>query len=132
MKAIMLSIHPEWAEKIYSGEKTVEWRKHIPSADFIDKVFLYETAPVCRVTGCFDYNFYYSLVFKHLGLSLCPTAKVFIDAGCVPIVYLVVYIGTHLCQASTFICLSFLAITLYLLAQVRHYLPYLARQFKAL
>ena len=25
-KAILLSIHPEWAEKIYSGEKTIEWR----------------------------------------------------------------------------------------------------------
>ena len=26
-KAVLLSIHPKWAEKIYSGEKEVEWRK---------------------------------------------------------------------------------------------------------
>ena len=92
-KAVLLSIHPKWAKLIYEGYKTIEWRKNIPTADFIDKVFLYETAPVCRVTGCFDYNFYYSLVFKHLGLSLCPTAKVFIDAGCVHIEELAKYRG---------------------------------------
>ncbi len=92
-KSILLSIHPKWAEKIYSGEKTIEWRKNIPTADFIDKVFLYETAPVCRVTGCFDYNFFYSLAFKNLGLSLCPTANVFIAAGCVPIEELAKYRG---------------------------------------
>lgn len=26
---IVMSIKPEWAKKIYSGEKTVEWRKTI-------------------------------------------------------------------------------------------------------
>lgn len=25
-KAILLSIHPKWAKKIYSGEKKIEWR----------------------------------------------------------------------------------------------------------
>jgi hypothetical protein len=27
-KAILLSIHPKWAKKIYSGEKTVEALQH--------------------------------------------------------------------------------------------------------
>lgn len=52
-KAILLSIHPKWAEKIYSGEKRVEWRKNAPSNPFIDQIpiFLYETAPVKKITG---------------------------------------------------------------------------------
>ncbi len=30
MKSIILSIHPQWAELIYSGEKTFELRKRVP------------------------------------------------------------------------------------------------------
>ena len=52
-KAILLSIHPKWAKKIYSGEKKVEWRKTASSNPFIDQIpiFLYETAPVKKITG---------------------------------------------------------------------------------
>lgn len=52
-KAILLSIHHKWAEKIYSGEKTVEYRKSIPKYDHDIIVYLYETSPVRKVTGCF-------------------------------------------------------------------------------
>ena len=49
---IILSIKPEWAEKIYSGEKCVEWRKTMPKRfRHCDMVFLYETAPVKKITG---------------------------------------------------------------------------------
>lgn len=59
---IILSIHPKWAEKIYSGEKAIEWRKNMPhrmdayklrdgNPNF--KVYLYETAPVRKITGFF-------------------------------------------------------------------------------
>lgn len=49
---IILSIKPEWAAKIYSGEKIIEWRKTRPKKfrDY-DRVFLYETAPVKKITG---------------------------------------------------------------------------------
>lgn len=51
---IILSIHPKWAEKIYAGEKKIEWRKTKPkSYDREMKVYLYETAPVKKVTGYF-------------------------------------------------------------------------------
>lgn len=56
MKAILLSIKPEWAEKIYNGEKTIEWRKSRPRIDRNNhhtRVYIYETAPVKRITGCF-------------------------------------------------------------------------------
>lgn len=56
MKAILLSIKPEWAEKIYNGEKTIEWRKSRPRLDRNNhhtRVYIYETAPVKRITGHF-------------------------------------------------------------------------------
>lgn len=54
MSDIVMSIHPEWAGKIYSGEKKIEWRKTKPRQyDSKMKVYLYETAPVKKVTGYF-------------------------------------------------------------------------------
>ncbi len=62
---ILLSIKPKWAEKIYSGEKTVEWRKSLPCripgpelnhGDEKIKVYLYETHPVKKVTGFFEFG----------------------------------------------------------------------------
>ena len=88
---ILLSIHPKWAKKIYNYEKTLEWRKNVPSDDFIDKIFLYETAPVKKITGYFVYDHYYSLVFK-TGVP-DPTAKVLIERGCVPLEELKKYAG---------------------------------------
>jgi len=91
---IILSIHPKWAEKIYSGEKTIEWRKNTPNADFIEKVFLYETAPVHKITGFFMYDYYYSMVF---GITKDGKprdgAEVLIDRGCVPLEDLKKYAG---------------------------------------
>lgn len=41
MKTILLPIHPEWCEKIFSGEKTIEIRKTAPEPPF--KVLSYCT-----------------------------------------------------------------------------------------
>lgn len=43
MKAIMLSIRPEWVEKILNGEKTIEIRKTKPSCELPVKVYIYCT-----------------------------------------------------------------------------------------
>ena len=46
MKAVMLSLRPEWCQKIISGEKTVELRKSFPTADKVKtpfKCFIYCT-----------------------------------------------------------------------------------------
>lgn len=56
---ILLSIHPEYAAMIYEGEKKIEFRTNIPRkynliddmAPWDDYIFLYETAPICAVTG---------------------------------------------------------------------------------
>ena len=50
--AIILSIHPKYAEAILNGSKTVEFRKkNIPR--HIHHVVLYATSPVCKVVGYF-------------------------------------------------------------------------------
>lgn len=44
MKAVLMSIHPKWCEKIFSGEKTVEVRKNAPKLfDEPFKVYVYMT-----------------------------------------------------------------------------------------
>lgn len=50
----MLSIKPEFVDKILSGEKTYEFRKAIPAAKQIDKVFIYSSSPVQRIVGWFE------------------------------------------------------------------------------
>ena len=52
MTDILLSIHPKWAELILSGEKTIEVRKTVPKELCEgERIFLYETAPVKKITG---------------------------------------------------------------------------------
>jgi predicted transcriptional regulator len=50
---IILAIKPKYAELIYSGEKEWEFRKSFPKKFDIKKdiIFLYETAPISRITG---------------------------------------------------------------------------------
>jgi predicted transcriptional regulator len=45
---VLMSIHPRWARKIISGEKTVEVRRRPPSADGAT-LLLYATGPVAAV-----------------------------------------------------------------------------------
>ena len=45
MKAIMISIQPQWVEKILNGEKTIEIRKTKPSCELPCKVYIYCTMP---------------------------------------------------------------------------------------
>lgn len=44
-KAVMLSIHPKWVEKIANGEKTIEVRKTRPKLATQFKVYIYCTLP---------------------------------------------------------------------------------------
>lgn len=43
MKAVLISIHPEWCEKITSGEKTLEVRKNRPKLETPFKCYIYRT-----------------------------------------------------------------------------------------
>lgn len=50
---ILLSIKPEFVEKIISGEKKFEFRKTLPKKDGITTVVVYSTMPVGKVVGEF-------------------------------------------------------------------------------
>lgn len=43
-KAVMLSIHPKWCEKIVNGNKTIEVRKTRPKLDTPFKCYIYCTS----------------------------------------------------------------------------------------
>lgn len=52
---ILLSIHPEYVNKILSGEKTFEFRKKVPSRYVEDRrIAIYSTSPVCRIVAYVD------------------------------------------------------------------------------
>lgn len=92
---IILSIKPKWAELIYSGKKTIEWRKSFPKRENIECVYLYETAPVKKVTGFFVWDGCEQLVFSEPKekKDIHPDAQKIIDAGCVPLEDLKKYKG---------------------------------------
>lgn len=51
---VLLSIKPEYANKILDGEKRYEFRKSIPKANGVKTVVIYATKPVGMVVGEFD------------------------------------------------------------------------------
>jgi predicted transcriptional regulator len=50
LETILLSINPEYVEKIFAGTKKYEFRKRLPSKA-IDKILIYSTAPIMKVVG---------------------------------------------------------------------------------
>ena len=56
MKAILYSIHPQYAAEIYAGTKKFELRKRVPKVPLGTLCFIYETTPVASVTGCFRFG----------------------------------------------------------------------------
>ena len=48
-KSVLISIRPEWCEKIASGQKTIEARKTRPKIDTPFKCYIYETKGMCSV-----------------------------------------------------------------------------------
>ena len=44
-KAVLISIRPEWCEKIINGQKTIEVRKTRPKMDTPFKCYIYCTKP---------------------------------------------------------------------------------------
>lgn len=83
MRDIMLSLKPYWAELIYSGKKTVEWRKSSPDTGegFRGRrIYIYETSPVKMVTG---FCHLHSIYEFNRPIELKKDSDA-IKAGCVP------------------------------------------------
>ncbi len=53
MATILLSIKPEYANKIFDGQKHYEYRKRIPKKE-VSKIVVYSSAPEQAVIGEFD------------------------------------------------------------------------------
>lgn len=51
---VLLSIKPEFVEKIFNGEKKFEYRKSIFTNKEVKTVLIYATMPVGRVVGQFE------------------------------------------------------------------------------
>ena len=81
---IILSIKPQWAKLIYEGKKIIEWRKSYP-LNYIPgktKVYLYETAPIKKITGFFYLKSVGVYTKKFFGLG-SKEGEEFIKCGCV-------------------------------------------------
>lgn len=53
MATILLSIKPEYVERIFNGSKKFEFRKHLPQKN-VERIVVYSTDPVQRVVGEVD------------------------------------------------------------------------------
>ncbi|ALP62368.1 ASCH domain-containing protein [Paraburkholderia caribensis] len=51
---VLLSIKPEYADRILSGEKKFEFRKSVFKNEHVKTVVIYATMPVGKVVGEFD------------------------------------------------------------------------------
>ena len=93
---VILSIHPKLAKLIYEGKKTIEWRKSHP-LNYIPgntKVYLYETAPIKKITGFFYLKSVGVYTKKFFGLE---SSEEFIKYGCVSKDDLIKYQGQSDC-----------------------------------
>lgn len=81
-KAILISIKPKYASLIYAGYKVVELRKVIPTQFDGHMAYIYETAPISKVTGYFIVGGFISLkkdlLWKRFG-SLTVVSKTDFD-----------------------------------------------------
>ncbi len=50
---VLLSINPEYVEKIFSGEKKYEFRRNIFKRQDIKSIIVYSTSPVKKIVGEF-------------------------------------------------------------------------------
>lgn len=53
---VLLSIKPEFVEKIFSGEKRFEYRKSVFKHQNIDTIVIYSTMPVGMIVGEFKFK----------------------------------------------------------------------------
>ena len=77
MKAVLLSIKPEFAEKIFAGTKKFEFRKIIFKHRNINKIIVYASSPIKKVIGEFiiddiiiaDIDTLWNTTYKYSGIT---------------------------------------------------------------
>ena len=50
MESILLSINPEYVDRIFAGSKKYEFRKRLANRT-VDRILIYSTAPIMKVVG---------------------------------------------------------------------------------
>lgn len=98
MKAVMLSIRPQWCELIASSEKTLEVRKNKPKLETPFKVYIYCTK---SKPGWFDFGKKVRLDGQVIGEFVCDfieqvtvwNKKYISTASCLPLQVLYYYAG---------------------------------------
>jgi len=63
---VLLSIKPEYAEKILLGHKKYEFRRSIFKSSNVKKVVIYASSPIKKVIGEFEIEFILSLKLSEL------------------------------------------------------------------
>lgn len=108
MKTVMLSIRPEWCEKIAQGKKTIEVRKTEPTLQPPFKCYIYQTKPKYgdwnekdgRVIGEFVCDFILDIRPPYGGKTegTCLEAKeLYTYAGAKPLLY-----GWHISELEIY------------------------------
>ena len=77
MTAVLLSIKPEFAKKIFAGTKKFEFRKSIFKYQNINKIIVYVSSPVKKVIGEFlidkilidDIDTLWNITSAHSGIT---------------------------------------------------------------
>lgn len=75
MKCVMLSIRPEWCEKIVSGKKTIEVRKSAPK-EMPFKCYIYMTQGTYKDLGLYSEGIYRNRM-KVIGEFICDKVERF-------------------------------------------------------
>jgi predicted transcriptional regulator len=82
-EALLLSIRPTYATKIFSCDKSVELRKVRPRLQDGDKVLVYVSSPVMKLMGLFEVSNVVSdtphKLWKRVGSSSCVTKDDFFN-----------------------------------------------------
>ncbi|MBO8129600.1 MAG: ASCH domain-containing protein [Peptococcaceae bacterium] len=71
-KAILLSVRPKYAKKIFDGTKTVELRRICPRITAGDLVFVYVSSPIKALVGAFKVD----------RIVSAPPDELWADIGC--------------------------------------------------
>jgi predicted transcriptional regulator len=82
-RALLISIRPRFAEKIFAGTKTVELRRVRPRVSAGDLVFVYVSSPIKELQGAFEVGRVItaapSVLWKRLGKNAGVTHAEFRD-----------------------------------------------------
>ncbi len=87
---VVLSIKPEFANKIFDGEKKYEFRKSIFRNQEVKKIVVYSSSPVQKIIGEFEIDYIlneepsalWRITSEHSGISKDRFFEYFQDKSC--------------------------------------------------